>query len=305
MPNRIAGLHHVTALASDARATDAFYTETLGLRRVKKTVNFDAPDVYHLYYGDETGRPGSVMTYFPFPGAAPARPGTGAVGETRFAIPEGTAASWVERLGNSDVGRDAWGATHLGFTGPDGERLALVEVADDTRAPWTGGGVAANVAIRGLHGVTLNLMDTAETADLLQVMGFERQEQHGGMLRMAVPGGTAGTVDLAARPDLEPAREGAGAIHHIAFSVPDRAAQDEMRARMAEIGMRVTQPIDRDYFWAIYFRSPGGVLFEIATETPGFDRDEPVADLGRSLKLPRQHEAQRPRLERSLPPLET
>ncbi|WOI55458.1 VOC family protein [Palleronia sp. LCG004] len=304
MRNAVSGLHHVTALSSDARNTEAFLAETLGLRRVKKTVNFDAPEIYHLYYGDEIGRPGTVITYFPFPDAARGRPGTGEVSTTALSIPEGSAEDWIERLEARGVaverGENGFGETRLQVAGPDGADLALVEDPGDTRAPWTEGGIPERMAIRGLHSVTLRLRDSDATIALLRFMGYEQIEVCDEVTRLAITDGTAGIVDVEVAEDMPPASQGAGSVHHVAFSVATRARQLEMRAELVSAGYDVTPPIDRDYFWAIYFRSPGGVLFEIATDEPGFERDEDRETLGRALKLPAQHEYLRERLEREL-----
>ncbi|EYD72968.1 ring-cleaving dioxygenase [Limimaricola hongkongensis] len=309
MLTQIRGLHHVTAMASGARANNAFYTDTLGLRRVKKTVNFDAPDVYHLYYGDQIGTPGTVMTYFPFPDAARGRRGAGEVSLTSFSVPEGSLDAWQARLdarGVQNLSRDtAFGAARLLVDGPDGERLALVETPGDDRAPWTGGGVAADIAIRGFRGVEMLLRDKAATVELLTFMGYRETAAEGAVTRYAVAGGNpADAVDIRLDPAAHRAASGAGSVHHIAFAVENRDAQAEVAQRLAESGWQTTPQIDRDYFFAIYFRSPGGVLFEIATNEPGFDRDEDRAHLGEALKLPRQHEHLREKLERSLEPLD-
>ncbi|MGR3480299.1 VOC family protein [Salipiger marinus] len=306
MPDTIKGLHHVTALASSAARNNAFFTGTLGLRRVKKTVNFDAPDVYHLYYGDEAGTPGSVMTYFPFPHARRGRAGSGEVSTTAFAVPEGTLDAWEARLGEAGVPGlervNTFGENRLLFQGPDGDGLALVE-ADDDRAPWTGNGIGADTALRGFHSVELRLRDTGPTADLLGLMGYQEECRQGNVSRFVLPAHNgAGTVDLA-QVDAPQADQGAGSVHHIAFAVDDRAAQLQIRQALTEAGAQITPVIDRDYFWAIYFRSPGGVLFEIATNEPGFDRDEDLAHLGEALKLPQQHAHLRADLERRLEPL--
>ncbi len=301
MLTQINGLHHVTTIGSDARAIDRFWTHDLGMRRVKKTVNFDAPEVYHLYYGDEMGRPGSAMTYFPFPDAAPGRRGRGEVGEVRLAIPEGAADFWADRLGGT-VGTDAFGASVLRTAAPDGDAIVLVE-ADDPRPPATNR-VEADHAIRGFHSVAPVLADVAPTAELLRLMGYEETAREGNVLRLKRPGGRANVIDLIERPDAPPATQSAGSVHHVAFSVATRARQIEVREVLTEQGFHVTPVIDRDYFWAIYFRTPGGVLFEIATDEPGFDRDEAPEDLGRSLKLPARHAHLRDRLEKRLAPLD-
>jgi len=309
MLNQIKGLHHVTAMARGAADNNTFYTNTLGLRRVKKTVNFDEPSVYHLYYGDELGTPGSVMTYFPFPDIGRGRPGTGEVGTTVFAVPEGSLAFWEQRLNAQNVGNvergESFGQKRLTFRGPDGDGLALVEVAGDNRLPWTGGDVASDEAIRGFHSASLRLKDGGATEGLLNFMGYQEAEQHQGVKRFVLPGGNgADFIDIETLPTVERAGLGAGSVHHIAYAVPDRAAQLEVRKALVDTGFAVTPVIDRDYFWSIYFRTPGGVLFEIATNEPGFNVDEDTAHLGEALKLPSQHAHLRAQLEKTLEPLE-
>ena len=308
MLDQIKGLHHVTSMAADARTNNDFFTRKLGLRRVKKTVNFDAPDVYHLYYGDEAGTPGSVMTYFPFPHIARGRPGLGEVGTTAFAVPAGTLPFWAERFAAQGVKQTGsstqFGENRLTFEGPDGDGFALVEVADDARAPFTGNGIGADEAIRGFHSVSMRLRDAGATAELLKFMGYEERERDGATVRLALPGGNgADIIDVETLPDAPIARQGAGSVHHVAFAVENRAKQLEVRKALMETGYQVTPVIDRDYFWAIYFRTPGGVLFEVATNEPGFDRDEDTAHLGEALKLPRQHEHLRSVLEGHLQPI--
>ncbi len=307
MLNQIKGLHHVTSLASSANRNNAFFTNALGLRRVKKTVNFDAPDVYHLYYGDEHGSPGSVMTYFPFPRAAQGTPGVGEVGRTAFVVPVGTSAAWQKRLsdhGASGVTTDTrFGESRVLFNGPDGDAFALVE-RDDGRTPWTGNGVSEDMAIRGFHSADMRLQDEGGSAELLKFMGYEEIDRSGNVTRFAVPHGNgADAIDIETIPSAGRPRQGAGSVHHIAFAVENRARQLEVREALLDTGYQVTPVIDRDYFWAIYFRTPGGVLFEIATNEPGFDRDEDTAHLGEALRLPSQHEHLRARLERTLEPI--
>jgi glyoxalase family protein len=304
----IKGLHHVTSMASDARQNNAFFTNTLGLRRVKQTVNFDDPNVYHLYYGDESGAAGTVMTYFPFPDVMRGRAGVGEVGETQFSVPRGSLSFWQDRLASKGArvlaSDTIFGANRLRFSGPDGDGLALIETADDSRIGWTGNGIASDVAIRGFSGASFSLHDTAATAELLGFMGYQKADVEGDMTRFIMPGGNgADTIDLQLLPQTPHARQGAGSVHHIAFAVDNRAKQLEVREALLDTGYQVTPVIDRDYFWAIYFRTPGGILFEIATNEPGFDRDEDTAHLGEVLKLPAQYEPFRSQIEAGLVPL--
>lgn len=309
MLSQINGLHHMTSMAADARTNNQFFTQTLGLRRVKKTVNFDAPDIYHLYYGDEQGSPGSVMTYFPFPNIAQGRPGTGEVGATMFSIPKGAIGWWHQHLTHYGVDglkhTNDFGEERLHFCGPDGDGFALVEKANDPRAPWLGNGIHADHAIRGFSGASIRLADDGAMAELLTFMNYEKTDQGDGTTRFNVKGAGNGAdvIELEIMPNRAGARLGAGSVHHIAFSVKDRQAQLDVRKALMDTGYQVTPVIDRDYFWAIYFRTPGGVLFEIATNEPGFDRDEDTAHLGEALKLPSKHEHLRGQLEQHLQPL--
>jgi glyoxalase family protein len=309
MLNQIKGLHHVTSMAADARQNNKFFTDTLGLRRVKKTVNFDAPDVYHLYYGDETGTPGTVMTYFPFPDIGRGRPGTGEVGTTVFSVPEGSLGFWEDRFakqGVSGLKRDeSFGEKRLEFAGPDDDGFALVEVKEDSRAPWTGNGIDADHAIRGFHSVAMRLRDEGATAELLKYMGYQELDRKDGVTRLIMPeGNDARFIDLETMPNINRGLQGAGSVHHVAFAVDNRATQLEVRKALMDTGYQVTPVIDRDYFWAIYFRTPGGVLFEVATNEPGFDRDEDTKHLGEGLMLPQQHKHLRPILAQTLEKLE-
>jgi glyoxalase family protein len=309
MLNQIKGLHHVTSMAADARTNNQFFTHTLGLRRVKKTVNFDAPDVYHLYYGDEAGTPGTVMTYFPFPNIGRGRPGTGEVGTTVFSVPQGSLGFWEERLtkqGVSGIKRaETFGEKRLEFAGPDGDGFALVEVKDDSRDPWTENGVSADHAIRGFHSVAMRLRDEGATAELMKFMGYEQFEAKDGVTRLIMPSGNdAKFIDLETMPNINRGLQGAGSVHHVAFAVDNRETQLEVRKALMDTGYQVTPVIDRDYFWAIYFRTPGGVLFEVATNEPGFNRDEDTAHLGEGLMLPQQHKHLRPILTQTLQKLE-
>jgi len=306
MSQFVNGLHHVTSLSNDAAATDLFFTRVLGLRRVKKTVNFDAPDVYHLYYGNEVGMPGTAMTYFPFPAARRGRRGTGEISGTLFTVPAGCLAEWRQRLAGANVpgleDKTEFGERRLYFDGPAGDRFALVEDHDDDRVPWIVGGLPRETAIRGLHGVAMMLAETETTEDLLRFIGYVEVGREAGTVRLArLPSNGASFVELT-RSDAPPAEQGAGSVHHVAFAVPDRPAQEAIREALAGRGLDVTPAIDRSYFWSVYFRSPGGVLFEIATDGPGFARDEEIAHLGETLRLPAQHEHLRQKLEAGLLP---
>ena len=308
MLNQIKGLHHVTSFAGDAQNNNAFFTHTLGLRRVKKTVNFDAPDVYHLYYGDEQGTPGSVMTYFPFPNIGAGRPGTGEVGTTVFGVPNGSLGFWKERFAKEKVAGvaedESFGAKRLHFIGVDGDGFALVEQDHDARVPYVHGDIGSGEAIRGFHSTSMRLRDEGATAELLKYMGYEELEKSGAIRRFAIKGGNgANFIDLETLPNVAHAQAGSGSVHHVAFAVENRAKQLEVRKALLDTGYQVTPVIDRNYFWSIYFRTPGGVLFEIATNEPGFDHDEDTAHLGEALKLPAQHEHLRATLEKTLQPL--
>jgi len=304
----ILGLHHITSMAADANKNNSFFTKVLGLRRVKKTVNFDAPEVYHLYYGDEVGTPGSVMTYFPFGRMPRGTRGIGEVGITEFAVPKETLSYWKNRLSAFDVkGLEqsmAFGENRLTFDGPDGDSFALVESDLRGRTPWTGADVPEETGILGFHGARFRLRNAAATGELLEFMGYQKVESGHGLTRYMVEGGNAAdTIDLEELPNAPVASEGAGSVHHIAFAVENRTVQETVRKALLDTGYQVTPVIDRDYFHAIYFRTPGGVLFEIATNDPGFNRDEDSAHLGEALKLPARYEPYRQQIEQLLPPV--
>lgn len=304
----ILGLHHITSMAADANENNSFFTNVLGLRRVKKTVNFDAPEFYHLYYGDEAGTPGSVMTYFPFGRMPRGTRGIGEVGITEFAVPKESLSYWKDRLSTFDVkGLEqsmAFGENRLTFDGPDGDSFALVESDLRGRTPWTGADVPEDTGILGFHGARFRLRNAAATGELLEFMGYEKAESGHGLTRYVVADGNAAdTIDLEELPNAPVAGEGAGSVHHIAFAVENRAIQDKVRKALMDTGYQVTPVIDRDYFHAIYFRAPGGVLFEIATNEPGFNRDEDTAHLGEALKLPARYEPYRQKIEQLLPPV--
>jgi glyoxalase family protein len=311
----IDGLHHITAISGPPQRNLDFYAKVLGLRFVKRTVNFDDPSVYHLYYGDEVGTPGTVLTFFPWERMGRGRPGVGEASLTQFAVPPGSLAFWRTRLEANGAlvsgPAERFGEERLLGEDPDGLKFALVVPADGderapwTTAPWTTEAIDREVAIRGFHGVTLTLAEAAPTAALLEgLLGYEALGEEAGTHRFAAPHARHGRlVDIVVLPDGQRALQGRGSVHHIAFAVADRAAQIAARERLVAAGYGVTPQIDRNYFYSIYFRSPGGVLFEIATAEPGFTVDEDVAELGHGLKLPSQHEHLRAGLEQILPPL--
>jgi len=303
MTDNVRGIHHVTAIASDPRANAQFYTEVLGLRLVKRTVNFDDTSTYHLYYGDETGTPGTVLTFFPFGGGRQGRPGRGQATATAFVVPEGSLDYWADRLETEglDVGAptERFGETVLPFADPDGQPLELVEGESDVD-PWRDGPVPNEYAIRGFHGVTLSSADPEVTGSVLEAMGHEPDGEDGDRRRYRTDGERAIVVDLRTGGGGQRGAPGAGTVHHVAFRTPDDESQSAWRERLSEIGLSVTPQKDRRYFRSIYFREPGGVLFEIATDEPGFTRDESVAELGSELKLPEWLEADRERIEAQL-----
>jgi glyoxalase family protein len=302
-------LHHVTAIAGPARRNLDFYTRTLGLRLVKKTVNFDDPGTYHFYFGNQAGAPGTILTFFPWEHAAPGRPGPGETFETAFRVPEGALGFWTQRFIEKGVRHETpvtrFGDKVLAFQDPDGTRLALTAVAGIAGEPaWSDGDVPEEHAIRGFFGVTLLLGDAAPTAAILtDVFGFAADGREGTTERYRAAGAAMGSVvDLRAAGDFPRGRPGAGSVHHIAFRATGDAEQEQMVRRLAEQhGIHTTEQKDRNYFRSVYFREPGGVLFEIATDDPGFAIDEPAETLGQSLKLPRFLEAQRPHIEAVLP----
>jgi glyoxalase family protein len=304
------GIHHVTAIAGKAARNLEFYTRTLGLRFVKKTVNFDDPGTYHLYYGDEAGSPGTILTYFPWEHAAPGRGGIGLTQTTAFRIPPSSIGYWTHRLVEKGVKHEApgkqFGEPVLSLTDPDGMSLALVGVAGaDGEAAWSNGDVPAEHAIRGFHGVTL-MEDVAEptAAILTGVLGFKEIGREDSLVRYRANSGAGGVVDIRVAGDFLPGRMGRGSVHHIAFRAADDADQAAMARKLVEDHrLQPTDQKDRQYFRSIYFREPGGILFEIATDQPGFGVDEPLADLGKSLKLPPFLERRRQEIEAALQPL--
>lgn len=312
MNNKILGIHHITAIAGNAQRNYDFYTKILGLRMVKKTVNFDDPGTYHFYYGNGTGTPGTILTFFPWEGIVGGRTGTGMATEIGYSVAKDSLEFWANRFNELKVPHgeiaERFGETFLPFQDPDGLKLELIASKyGDDRQPWITPEVSAANATRGFHSVTLTLSSIKPTATILtDIFGYELKEQEGNRYRFstdAIP--TASIVDLIEAPTVSRGLNGGGTNHHVAFRVPDEAVQMEFREKIASKGLNITPKIDRDYFFSLYFREPGGVLFEIATDNPGFTVDEPLNELGTSLKLPRQHEPLRAQLEKSLPVLKS
>jgi glyoxalase family protein len=309
MSAETSGIHHVTAIAGEPQPNVAFYVGLLGLRVVKKTVNFDDPGTYHLYYGDGAGTPGSIMTFFPWPGAPQGRTGAGQLTVTSFSVPAASLGYWTERLVEAGVRfekpEDRFGNTVLRFPDPDGLRLELVAATGDDREGWADGPVPAEQTVRGFHHVTLVVTDPARTARLMTgTLGFRQTGEAEGRTRYeAGEDGPGSTVDVADGTGFPRGTMGVGTVHHVAFRVPDEETQLEVREKVGALGYNVTPVLDRNYFRSIYFREPGGVLFEIATDPPGFAVDEEPEHLGETLKLPPWLEPRRDRIEGALPPL--
>jgi glyoxalase family protein len=305
------GIHHVTAIAGNPNRNLDFYTRVLGLRFVKKTVNFDDPGTYHLYYGDEVGHPGTILTFFPWENAAPGRAGVGLAQETAFRIPAGSLGYWTHRMVKEGIAHGAieqrFGEPVLTLSDPDGMRLALVGVDGAENEPaWSNGNVSEENAIRGFHGMTLMLAEAAPTAAvLIGVLGFKEIARDGALIRYRADDAPFGNViDIREAIDFLPGRMGRGSVHHIAFRAADDKAQAEMADKATRNhGLHHTEQKDRQYFRSIYFREPGGVLFEIATDQPGFAVDEPAELFGTDLKLPPFLELRRRELEAMLPEL--
>ena len=304
------GLHHVTAIASDPQTNVDFYAGLLGLRLIKKTVNFDDPSGYHLYYGDETGRPGTIITFFYWPGAGSrGLVGRGQMTRISFSASAASLEYWRERLsarGVSAQRSERFGETVLTFADPDGIPLEIVATAGDPRIGWTGGEIPAEHALRGMHTAELTVGTAASTEQLLtKIMAYRLVRREGTRSRFeAGEGGPGHYVDLLADQGNPLGRGGVGTIHHIAFRVPDDETQLAMQAALSAAGHGVSAVRDRNYFHSIYYREPSGILFEIATDSPGFAVDEPVETLGTSLRLPAEFERARKEIEALLPPIE-
>lgn len=311
MSDSIKGLHHITAVSGPPQENFNFYRNTLGLRFTKKTVNFDDPFTYHLYYGNYNAEPGSAVTFFPWRNVPQGSPSTGEATAVDYAIPPDSVSFWTDRLKRLGISfsieTDLFGFDMIRLKDNDGMEIRLVADLKTASNPAKGvGDVPDEHAIRGFFGTTLTLADTGRTGELLAEMGWELHCKADGVERYksSPENGLGRYVDLVTNPGLD-GRFGRGSIHHIAFRVPDDAAQKQWREKIASMGFGVTPVKNRDYFRSIYFREAGGVLFEIATDIPGFDADEPFEQLGESLKLPAWLEKHRDEIETRLPELKT
>jgi glyoxalase family protein len=313
MNKKIAGLHHVTAIASDPQRNLDFYVGLLGLRLVKRTVNFDDPGTYHFYFGDACGTPGTILTFFPWPGARRGHRGVGQIEATAFAISSQSVGYWLDRFRQQHVTAEKTSARFdeevIRFTDPDGLLLELI--ASDSLGKtesWIDPAAAGpeDHSLRGFHSVSAALEGYERTAKLLtESFGYRLVEESGNRFRFAAPSesGPGRIVDLLCMPDSRPGAIAAGSVHHIAFRAKDDAEQLQWREHLVELGYNVTPVIDRTYFHSIYFREPGGILFEIATEPPGFTLDEKLDKLGMHLRLPPWMEPTRSQIEQVLPPI--
>ncbi len=310
MSNKIQGLHHITAIAGKAQRNYDFYTQTLGLRLVKKTVNFDDPGTYHFYYGNENGTPGTILTFFPWTYVKRGTNGNGLATEIGYSIPKDSLDFWLNRFKETNTKHaqpfERLGEIILPFQDPDGLELNLiVPAADDNRAVWETKEIKKDTATRGFHNIVLALRNAAPTAKVLtDIFGYTLQKQENGYLRFITDAvDTANIVDILEDPTGKPGVGGGGTNHHVAFRVKNEEELMAFRETIAMSGFNITPKIDRNYFYSLYFREPGGILFEIATDNPGFAVDEPVNELGTHLKLPAQYESRRAEIEGFLPVL--
>jgi glyoxalase family protein len=311
MRHPIHSLHHVTATVAGAQEDLDFCAGLLGLRLVKQTVNFDNHRVYHFYYGDEVGRPGTIWTTFPYrgQGVAVGEKGAGQITTTAFSAPAGSLGYWADRLRERFVAvalaQSPFGEEVVRFQDPSGLWFELVANAQDYRKPWTGPGVDPAASIRGLHSVTLTIRDPGPTVQLLTgLLGFRTVGEVEGRIRLAVGDAAPGhMLEIRVEPDAAPARNGLGTVHHVALAIDSGEEQLRLRAELLRQDYRVTEVMDRNYFQSIYFREPGGVLLEVATVQPGFTVDEPEAFLGQSLRLPAWEEPNRQAIEAALEPV--
>jgi glyoxalase family protein len=311
MTASVHGIHHVTCIAGDAQENLDFYVALLGMRLVKKSVNQDDPGTYHLFYADRTGNPGTDFTFFPWPNMEPGRLGIGLTVETSFAVPPGSLAYWQDRLKQYSVEHGAsesrFGEQTLPLSDPHGLPLALVESGDERQfVPWENSTVPQEYQLRGMHSVRLWERQLAPTeAVLTELMGFTLLGSEDGWHRYGVEGGESGKlIEIKELPEERRGQWGTGAVHHVAWRVKDSEEQMALRERILQGGLRPTPQIDRFWFKSVYYKEPGGVLFELATDGPGFDRDEDMEHLGEQLILPPWLETQRSQIEAALPSLE-
>jgi glyoxalase family protein len=310
MPASVPGIHHVTAITADVQRAVDFYVGVLGLRFIKKTVNFDVPDTYHIYFGDELGTPGTAMTFFGWPHLPWGPQGSGQVMAVSFQVPPSALHFWQRRLRELEVDATAqrrFDADVLALRDPDGIQLELVAEASDERwKPWTAGPVDPANQIRGFHSVGLCVTDSTPSARFLtETMGFQEAGREADRVRYrTAEGGPHALLELLERPDAPRGEETTGTVHHVAWRAVDDAHEVAWREELVGAGREVTPVIERKYFRSIYFREPGGVLFEIATDRPGFTVDEPAEALGTALQLPPQYEDRRADLKFNLPPIE-
>ncbi len=311
MKTTINGIHHITAIAGDAKRNYDFYTQVLGLRMVKKTVNFDDPETYHFYYGDEYGTPGTILTFFPWGTIQAGRRGSRQATEIGYSVPAGSLDFWKQRLEAHNViynnVAEKIGERYLTFLDPDGLKFELIESkTPDTRVGWATNEITVDHAIKGFHNVTITTNKMQPTADILTgIFGYTLIDQQVNRYRFATDAAdTANIVDLVEVPGEAIGHVAGGSVHHVAFRVANEEVLMQFRDKVVAKGLHITEKIDRNYFYSLYFREPGGVLFEIATDNPGFDVDETVAELGSHLKLPAQYEQYRAQLETTLPKLD-
>lgn len=310
MKQKILGLHHITAIAGEAQRNYNFYTKALGLRLVKKTVNFDDPGTYHFYYGDEEGKPGSILTFFPWGGVQKGKIGTGMATEIEYSVPNGSLDFWANRFKELNVKHgevnQRFGEQYLPFEDPDGLLLNLVvPAAEDNRKQWTTKEVGEDAATKGFHSVVLTVKKVDPTAKILtDIFGYELLKQEGNRFRFITDANaTANIVDIVEEPNGRHGHNAGGTNHHVAFRAKDDNIMMEFREKVKSAGLNITEKIDRNYFYSLYFREPNGVLFEIASDNPGFAIDENVNELGTHLMLPSQYEEYRKRIEEWLPEL--
>lgn len=306
---RITGIHHVTAIASNAQNNIDFYTGILGLRLVKKTVNYDGPDVYHFYYGSEAGTPGSILSFFPYQGLVNGRHGKGMMNTTSFSVPSSSLDYWMQRLKRFGVAYKKpqerfEGELVMYFEDEDGLGLEFVFNDKDVREGYARGAVAAEHAIKGFYNVEIWEEGYERTAALLtEQLDHELIAERSNRFRFAAKNVPGNYIDILCAPDAMKGLAGSGTVHHLAFATPTKEAQEEIRVRIVKRMLNPSPVLDRNYFTSIYFREPGGVLFEVATEGPGFTIDEPAESLGQALQLPQQFEEDRKNIEATLPPV--